>query len=179
MLQNKVTHSAPLQISRSCVYQEPSLLKGPFVACDRKWNKATRWICDLSQDSTAAAFQSQTQGTNPAAASSWEQPKVPQPSTRHTFPTVCKYLVQAQTNIVAAKYLHPSLLLTPAQPSVGFCCYKPLFCWQQNKVCKNPTYLCKAQLTQHARTNLCCPHPITNISWFYFRLRKTPFSLLK
>lgn len=107
---------------------------------------------------TAAAFQGQTHGTNPAAASSWEQPKVPQPSTRHTFPPVRKHLVQAQINIVAAKYVHPSFLLTPAQPFIGFCCYKPLriHCpgWQQDKVCKNSTLSVSAQLTQDARTNL-------------------------
>lgn len=94
--------------TRNPAHEKPPLLP----VTENKTRPQGGFVIHLSQDSTTATFQSQeqTQGTNPAAASSWEQPKVPQPSTHHTFPIGWKYLLQARTNTVAAKYPQPSFL---------------------------------------------------------------------
>lgn len=56
----------------------------------------------------------------------------------------------------------PLLSPTPIQPFIGFYCYKALKIHspgcQHDKLGKNFTSLCSAQLTQDARSNLWCPH---------------------
>lgn len=164
MLQNEETYFEALKISRSCVYQEPCLGKAPFVACLRKWNKATRWICDsfVTGQHHSNIPEADTREKKPS--SSFLLGTAQGASAQHTshFPHSLEIPPAGINQHCGCKVSPPLLSPTPREPFIGFYCYKALKIHspgcQQDKLGKNSTCLCSAQLTQDARTNLCHPH---------------------
>lgn len=152
--------------TRNPAHEKPPLLP----VTENKTRPQGGFVIHLSQDSTTATFQSQeqTQGTNPAAASSWEQPKVPQPSTHHTFPT------DGNTSC-----RHEPTLWLQNIPSPPFSSTTTAFHWILLSPRSILQALSKTSCTCPVQPNSWCPHPITNTPRFCFTLSKTPFSLLK